>query len=166
MLLLLLLAWRFFQTWAYSASTSMRCTNSPAEQMTSPLLVSSGTWRYPGKKKEVSFSFVRQTRSETLHILYYTGADQKTEVMWFTKRLSATLVTWKFYPEIRHLLRNMIGLSLKPRYFSLSSILRHFRTANPRQHLGLKNCFILLSLVQWFPLFELVYLTVLHTGER
>lgn len=118
------------------------------------------------KKKEVSFSFVRQTRSETLHILYYTGADQKNWVHVIHKKLSATLVTWKFYPEIRHLLRNMIGLSLKPRYFSLSSISRHFRTANPRQHLGLKNCFILLSLVQWFPLFELDYLTVLHTGER
>lgn len=33
---------------SYSASVSMRCTNSPAEEMTSPLLVSSGTWRYPG----------------------------------------------------------------------------------------------------------------------
>uniref|UniRef100_A0A3P8TLX8 Villin like n=1 Tax=Amphiprion percula TaxID=161767 RepID=A0A3P8TLX8_AMPPE len=29
----------------YWASKSMRCTKSPAEQMTSPLLVSSGTWR-------------------------------------------------------------------------------------------------------------------------
>lgn len=42
-----ILAWSFSTCGSYWASRSMRCRNSPAEQMTSPLLVSSGTWRYP-----------------------------------------------------------------------------------------------------------------------
>lgn len=85
LLLLLLLAWRFFQTWAYSASTSMRCTNSPAEQMTSPLLVSSGTWRYPGKKRK--WVLALSDKRGQKHFIYCITQEQtkKTEFMWFTK---------------------------------------------------------------------------------
>lgn len=41
-----------FQTAVYFMSMSMKFKKSPAELMTSPLLVSSGTWRYPGTIKD------------------------------------------------------------------------------------------------------------------
>lgn len=42
-----------FQNYA-AASSSMQWTKRPAEQMTSPLLVSSGTWRYPGREQQAN----------------------------------------------------------------------------------------------------------------
>lgn len=55
---LLLLLEEIFQLPVYFASMSMRFKKSPAELMMSPLLVSSGTWRYPVTIKDHTGSWL------------------------------------------------------------------------------------------------------------